>query len=89
MQRESFTGTIGSVFKLVNYGKVFEHLLDIAKDMKESHNIHIEIKLPCFFSETRFANSVKKVYSNFHEDFPALIGVLEDTQMEKKIKAIH
>ena len=53
--------TISSVFTLVNYGKEFEHLWDIAKDMNESQNLEIEFKLPAFFSETRFANSVKNV----------------------------
>ena len=51
--------------------------------MKESQNLEIEFKLPTFFSETRFANSIKKVYFNFREDYPALIQLLEDIQMNK------
>ena len=77
------TATISSIFRLVNYGKEFEHLLDIAKDMNESLNLEIEFKLPAFFSVTRFANSVKKVYSNFREDYPALIRLLEEIQINK------
>ena len=58
----SSTKTIGEVFKIVNYGKEFEHLFDVAMEMKESEEAEIVFQTPKFFSEKRFANHARKVY---------------------------
>jgi len=48
--------------------------------MNNAEDVKIELKLLAFFSGIRFANAVKKVYTNFHEDFLVLITRLEDIQ---------
>ncbi|CAB4009083.1 Hypothetical predicted protein [Paramuricea clavata] len=78
----STTKIIGEVFKVVNYGKEFEHLFSVAKEMKESGEADISFKTPELFSETRFANHARKVYVSFREDFPAIIRTLEEVQLE-------
>lgn len=79
--------TIGEVFKVMNDGKQFEHLFDIAEEMKESEEVNI-FKTPKFFSETRFANHARKVYVSFCEGFPALVCTLEGSS-ENQTKAKH
>ena len=50
--------------------------------MKEGADADINFKTPKFFSETRFANHARKVYTSFREDFPAIIRTLEEVQLE-------
>ena len=78
----STTKIIGEVFKVVNYGKEFEYLFSVAKEMKEGLDADISFKTPKFFSETRFANHARKVYASFREDFPAIIHTLEEIQLQ-------
>ena len=69
------------MLKIVNYGKEFEHLFDVAMEMKESAEAEIVFQTPKFFSETTFANHARNVYVSFREDFPALVHILAEIKL--------
>jgi hypothetical protein len=75
------TNQIGSVFEVYNWGKEFEHLLSTAKQLSEE-GYDINLKLPRFYSVTKFANSVVIVYSSFMSDILALRRSIEESQEE-------
>lgn len=75
----SLTDVISRAFKLVNFGKEFFHFFDTIEELKK-HLDDLQYRPPRFFSATRFANHVVKVYESFRETFPAMIRVLEEIQ---------
>ncbi|CAB4032571.1 Hypothetical predicted protein [Paramuricea clavata] len=72
----NITNTVSSIFKLFNWGKGYEELVEACDRLK------LAIQNPQFFCETRFANSVRKVYGNFLADLSAIIACLENTKFE-------
>ena len=60
----SLTSLVGTAFKLVNYGKMFEHFFEVCQDLAEK-GYDISFKFPRFFSETKFANFVRLVYGSW------------------------
>ena len=49
-------------------------------EVLSKEGFEVNFKFPAFYSVTRFANHVAKVYNNFLEDFPGIIRSLEETQ---------
>ena len=77
------TALIGRAFKIVNYGKLFEHFFEVCEDLaKLGYDIHL--KFPRFYSETKFANYVRLVYSSFREDYPGIVRTF--TEAVDKLK---
>ena len=48
-----------------------------------------KVKVHLFFSETRFANHVSKVYKHFKEEFPALVRTLEEAKEQNRDGTQH
>ena len=70
-------------FKLVNWGKMFEEFFDNVEDLSKN-KFDITLKLPRFYSATKFPNYVAKVNSSFREDYPALIKTFTETEQKLK-----
>ena len=96
----AMTAQIGKAFKIVNYGKLFEHFFEVCQELTElGYDVHF--KFPRFFSETKFANYVRLVYCSFREDYPGLVrtfnevvdrlklGTSEDRNKAKEISNIQ
>lgn len=93
------TDLISRSFKLVNWGKMFEEFFDNVEKLS-SNEFDISLKLPRFYSTTKFPNHVSKVNSSFRTDYPALIktfietehnlkaGTAKDYERSKEISAI-
>lgn len=73
------TASISETFQLFNMGKEFEHLV-ITCEQLAVEGVDVQFKLPAFYSTTRFANHVSKVYSSFLSDFPGIARSLEESQ---------
>ena len=63
------TENVGSAFKQVNWGKEFEHIYDVTTRLKEDEEFTAPEYhgLPCFYSDTKFANHCVKVYSHLRK----------------------
>ena len=95
----SMTTYIGKSFKVVNFGKQFEHFFEVCEELSKL-DYDIKFKFPRFYSETKFANYVRLVYTSFREDYAALVrtfrevierlkqGSSEDRQKAKDISTI-
>ena len=70
------TDLCSQLFKMFNWGQNHEKLVDASLLWK------LHLKDLVNFSETRFANSRRQVYTNLHHDLKAIVKRLED-----KIKA--
>eukprot|EP00112_Aurelia_sp_Birch-Aquarium-sp1_P013876 Seg2973.2 transcript_id=Seg2973.2/GoldUCD/mRNA.D3Y31 product="hypothetical protein" protein_id=Seg2973.2/GoldUCD/D3Y31 len=79
------TDVASTAFKVINWGKEFEHFYDVVTRLKNDPTFTADVfyGLPCFYSETKFANHCVKVYKQLRKDFPGLIMTLEETQLEK------
>lgn len=77
------TDTIGDAFKAINWGQEFEHFFEVAQRLKADDDFNSEVycALPCFYSNTKFANHCSKVYLQAWKDYPALLSTFEETQM--------
>ena len=67
----SLTDVYQQLFKLFNWGANYEKLV-AATTLWKLHLVSL-----VGFSETRFANSRRKVYTNIHHEFPAIMTCLE------------
>ena len=61
----------------VNLGAEFDHLHQIAKQLK-AEGVEVTFRPPRFFSDTRFANYSYKVFLSFLENFGAIVRVLAE-----------
>ena len=73
------TVLVGQAFKVVNYGKEFQHFFEVVQALIELE-YDVKFKFPRFYSETKFANYVRLVYMNFRETFPGLVRTFEESQ---------
>ena len=78
---KDITDLISSVNTFFNMGMEFSRLLEIVKELEEE-GIDIKMKLPRFFSDTRFANYVALIYSGVVDNYPAIIRALTQVQEE-------
>ena len=69
---KNLTQTISNVFRIVNFGKGFEELIEECELLNE------DVKMPTFYSNTRFAEYANRSYKNFLEDFHGLVSVLQN-----------
>ena len=73
----NMTTLIGTAFKCVNYGKLFEHFFEVCQELTNlGYDIHF--KFPRFYSETKFANYVRLVYCSFREDYPGMVRTFSE-----------
>eukprot|EP00112_Aurelia_sp_Birch-Aquarium-sp1_P022977 Seg6674.3 transcript_id=Seg6674.3/GoldUCD/mRNA.D3Y31 product="hypothetical protein" protein_id=Seg6674.3/GoldUCD/D3Y31 len=79
------TDTVGRAFKSINWGQEFEHFFEVAERLKADDSFSAQVfrGLPCFYSETKFANHCAGVYKQLWKDYPAIIVTCEETQLEK------
>eukprot|EP00112_Aurelia_sp_Birch-Aquarium-sp1_P017083 Seg3933.2 transcript_id=Seg3933.2/GoldUCD/mRNA.D3Y31 product="hypothetical protein" protein_id=Seg3933.2/GoldUCD/D3Y31 len=79
------TDVASTAFKVINWGKEFEHFYDVVTRLKNDPTSIADVfyGLPCFYSETKFTNHCVKLYKQLRKDFPGLIMTLEETQLEK------
>lgn len=77
------TELITRSFKLVNWGKMFEEFFDNVEKLSNI-GFDITLKLPRFYSTTKFPNHVSKVNSSFRTDYPALIKTFTETEQSLK-----
>ena len=73
----NLTSLVGQAFKVVNFGKNFEHFFEVCEDLVRL-GYDISFKFPRFFSETKFANYVRLVYKSFQVDYPAIIRTFKE-----------
>ena len=95
----NLTLQVGKAFKVVNYGKLFEHFFEVCQELSKL-DYDINFKFPRFYSETKFANYVRLVYCSFREDYAGLtrtfreaierlkVGSTEDKNKAKEITNI-
>ena len=77
----TMTDVISRCNQFINYGKEFDHFSKTVKSLKDM-GYSVDLKLPLFFSTTRFANFVIRVYMMIRETYPALLRTLEEVQEE-------
>ena len=78
------TTLIGKGFKTVNYGKLFEHFFEVCQELTTlGYDVHF--KFPRFYSETKFANYVRLVYTSFREDYPGLVRTFSEVVEKLKL----
>ena len=75
------TADIAQAFKLINYGKEYEHFLDVAEELRKDPTFLDKVysSVPLFYSKTKFANHCATVYEQFVKNYPALICTLDET----------
>ena len=80
----TITSDIANAFKLINYGKEYEHFIDVADALREDPTFLEKVysSVPLFYSKTKFANHCSNVYIQFYKDFPALVGTLKETHLQ-------
>ena len=78
------TMTIADAFKLINYGKEFEHFIDVAEKLRQDPTFLDKVysSVPLFYSKTKFANHCSNVYLQFYKDYPALFATFDETHMQ-------
>ena len=78
------TLTLADGFKLINYGKEFEHFIDVAEKLRQDPAFldKVSSSVPLFYSKTKFANHCFKVYMQFYKDYPALVATFDETHMQ-------
>ena len=72
---------VTSINNFFNMGTEFSRLMEAVKELADG-GLDIKGKLPRFFSDTRFANHVSKIYSGVVENYPAIIMALTEVQEE-------
>ena len=72
------TEVVAAVFKNFNWGKNYEAIAEACESLGQV------FACPGRYSTTRFANSVRKVYMNFRQDYCAIVQCLEMTKTEKR-----
>ena len=72
------TEVVAAAFKNFNWGKNYEALAEACESLGQV------FASPARYSTTRFANSVRKVYMNFRQDYCAIVQCLEMTKTEKR-----
>ena len=77
--------TICQAFELFNWGKEYEHLVAVVKELARE-NPEIKFKNPCFFSATRFPNYSARVFDSFLKDFSSIIRCFEESQADMNNK---
>ena len=77
------TELITRSFKLVNWGKMFEEFFDNVEKLS-NNDFDITLKVPRFYSTTKFPNHVSKLNSSFRTDYPALIKTFTETEQSLK-----
>ena len=72
------TEVVAAAFKNFSWGKNYEALAEACESLGQV------FASPARYSTTRFANSVRKVYMNFRQDYCAIVQRLEMTKTEKR-----
>ena len=77
----SITADIAQAFKLINFGKEYEHFIDVAEKLRVDSTFLDKVYscVPLFYSKTKFANHCATVYEQFFKNYPALVCTLEET----------
>ena len=60
----SITADIAQAFKLINFGKEYEHFIDVAEKLRLDSTFLDKVYscVPLFYSKTKFANHCATVY---------------------------
>lgn len=74
-----FTLIISKANRFINWGMEWERFCQTWRAMEEE-GYDFKVKVPRFFSETRFANYASKIYVRFRESYPVLIACLEEVK---------
>ena len=84
------TDITGQAFKHINWGKEFEHFLDVADSLKADKSFIEDVfsALPCFYSETKFANHCVRVYTQLKLDYPVL-DIKSDYHSKREFKSFQ
>ena len=79
----AITSDIAKAFKLINYGKEYEHFIDVAEKLRADPTFLDKVysSVPLFYSKTKFANHCATVYEQFVKDYPALVCTLDETHV--------
>ena len=79
------TDVASTAFKVINWGKEFENFYDVVTRLKNDPTFTADVfcGLPCFYSQTKFANHCVKVCKQLRKHYPGLIMTLEEMQLEK------
>ena len=75
------TNTISKANRFINFGQEWDRFFKTCQALVEE-GYDLSLKVPKFFSETRFANYASKVYSQFREMYPVLVSCLEDVKRQ-------
>ena len=80
------TADISEAFKMINYGKDYEHFIDVAEKMRNDPSFLDKVysSVPLFYSKTKFANHCSNVYIQFYKDYPALVETFEEMHTNLK-----
>ena len=73
---------ISKANKFINFGMEFDHFCKVVEEMIEK-GYDLEMRLPKFFSTTRFANWIYIIYNDFRTNLPALLNTLKQVMADR------